>query len=39
MPGADRRLRDRHCIEHILRYCEQIAGSLEEIASRWRSGL
>ena len=31
MPGADRKLRDRHYIEHILRYCEQIAGSLEDI--------
>lgn len=31
MPGADRKLRDRYCIERILCYCEQIAGSLEEI--------
>ena len=31
MPGADRHIRDRTCVEHILRYCEQVRGSLAEI--------
>ena len=31
MPGADRHIRDRTCVEHILRYCEQVRGSLVEI--------
>ena len=31
MPGADRHIRDRTCVEHILRYCEQMRGSLAEI--------
>ena len=31
MPGADKRVRDRTCVEHILRYCEQVRGSLAEI--------
>ena len=31
MPGADKRVRDRTCVEHILRYCEQVHGSLAEI--------
>ena len=26
MPGADRHIRDRTCVEHILRYCEQVRG-------------
>ena len=31
MPGADRHIRDRTCVELILRYCEQVRGSLAEI--------
>lgn len=31
MPGADKHIRDRTCVEHILRYCEQVCGSLAEI--------
>lgn len=31
MPKPDRRARDRNCIEHILRYCEQVGESLAEI--------
>ena len=31
MPGADRKLRDRYCIERILHYCDQIDASLTEI--------
>lgn len=31
MPGADKHIRDRTCVEHILRYCEQVRGSLAEI--------
>ena len=31
MPKTDRRARDRNCIEHILRYCEQVGELLAEI--------
>ena len=31
MPRADQRVRDRNCIEHMLRYCEQVQESLGEI--------
>lgn len=31
MPKADQRVRDQNCIEHMLRYCEQIRESLDEI--------
>ena len=31
MPGPDKCVRDRTCVEHILRYCEQVRGSLAEI--------
>lgn len=31
MPKADGNLRNRNCIEHMLRYCEQIEESLAEI--------
>ena len=32
MPAIDNTARDRSCIEHMLRYCRQLAASLEEIA-------
>ncbi len=31
MPRADQRVRDQNCIEHMLRYCEQVQESLGEI--------
>ena len=31
MPAIDNTTRDRSCIEHMLRYCRQLAASLAEI--------
>ncbi|MBQ8506065.1 MAG: DUF86 domain-containing protein [Clostridia bacterium] len=31
MPAVDHSVRDRNCIEHMLRYCKQLDSSLEEI--------
>lgn len=31
MPKADSHMRDQNCIEHMLRYCEQIEEALNEI--------
>lgn len=32
MPKADSHMRDLNCIEHMLRYCEQIEEALDEIS-------